>query len=613
MSGTSSISGLSNSGTLLTLSTEEKKTESKQKSDLPKEFQPKGGGLAEKSKSINSRIAFFNGLGEGPKKVGTPKQLKTGIKPQTKTIVPQPINPPLDPKIGTGKAFLDLPIPKGQFALQGMAKQAKALAAELQTGENNHKVPLRQLSADKRKLVIQLTQRYTTCKLLAKAPTHRAVVEDTFAQVVNPKIGKNMSGTTNLSLADKNADFTKAIRGELKTFIPHDLAKRKVFKLKGERASAAKNEIIKQFQQALKNDPKLRTASGLHPDQAKAAINSFVKDLKLPSAVRGELKNSLTALVEGLPNSGNVTKGNMLGQGAMGVVYSGEYAGKNVVIKESKAEEQIDVRNTVHEVMIHESVINNPNLPKIHGLFLSDDNKFTIVMEKVPGDDCLGLFMQNSEWKGLPNIPEYKSARGPLPTTFQKAEPQDKMKASVHVLAGVVNGLAGMHASGVGHFDLKPDNVMLNSETMQGMLIDLGLSGAPGQNSKLIGDADQPGLTPNGNYPFKTDYRSEFPPLNEEVFALGKIIKERCMPNELTGPQKAVVEAATDLMQRTPGSTRPTMAQLNQVFKGEPVTLATGEQEGIRTQGEFETLRLAFGPNGNFGGGLEILSNMMNA
>jgi serine/threonine protein kinase len=48
---------------------------------------------------------------------------------------------------------------------------------------------------------------------------------------------------------------------------------------------------------------------------------------------------------------------------------------------------------------------------------------------------------------------------------------------ALEILDGVLEGLAAMHATGVGHLDLKPDNVILRSETGAATLVDFGLSG----------------------------------------------------------------------------------------------------------------------------------------
>jgi serine/threonine protein kinase len=48
---------------------------------------------------------------------------------------------------------------------------------------------------------------------------------------------------------------------------------------------------------------------------------------------------------------------------------------------------------------------------------------------------------------------------------------------ALEILDGVLAGLDAMHATGVGHLDLKPDNVILRRETGAATLVDFGLSG----------------------------------------------------------------------------------------------------------------------------------------
>lgn len=48
---------------------------------------------------------------------------------------------------------------------------------------------------------------------------------------------------------------------------------------------------------------------------------------------------------------------------------------------------------------------------------------------------------------------------------------------ALEILDGVLAGLDAMHASGVGHLDIKPDNVVLRRDTGAATLVDFGLSG----------------------------------------------------------------------------------------------------------------------------------------
>lgn len=51
------------------------------------------------------------------------------------------------------------------------------------------------------------------------------------------------------------------------------------------------------------------------------------------------------------------------------------------------------------------------------------------------------------------------------------------MSRALDVLDGVLAGLDAMHSTGVGHLDVKPDNVILRRETGAATLVDFGLSG----------------------------------------------------------------------------------------------------------------------------------------
>ena len=51
------------------------------------------------------------------------------------------------------------------------------------------------------------------------------------------------------------------------------------------------------------------------------------------------------------------------------------------------------------------------------------------------------------------------------------------MDRALEILDGVLAGVDAMHATGVGHLDIKPDNVILRRETGAATLVDFGLSG----------------------------------------------------------------------------------------------------------------------------------------
>ena len=57
------------------------------------------------------------------------------------------------------------------------------------------------------------------------------------------------------------------------------------------------------------------------------------------------------------------------------------------------------------------------------------------------------------------------------------AEGMMTMPRALEILDGVLAGVDAMHATGVGHLDLKPDNVILRRGTGEATLVDFGLSG----------------------------------------------------------------------------------------------------------------------------------------
>ncbi len=117
------------------------------------------------------------------------------------------------------------------------------------------------------------------------------------------------------------------------------------------------------------------------------------------------------------------------------------------------------------------------------------------LMAHVPEEELLGQF--RAEASALAAIPLHPNlarilafdvASKPKPflvmelvegRTMEK-ELEEKtmtMSRALDVLDGVLAGLDAMHSTGVGHLDVKPDNVILRRETGAATLVDFGLSG----------------------------------------------------------------------------------------------------------------------------------------
>jgi serine/threonine protein kinase len=117
------------------------------------------------------------------------------------------------------------------------------------------------------------------------------------------------------------------------------------------------------------------------------------------------------------------------------------------------------------------------------------------LMARVPEEELLSQF--RAEASALAAIPLHPNlarilafdvAAKPKPflvmelvdgRTMEK-ELEDKtltMPRALEILDGVLAGLDAMHSTGVGHLDVKPDNVILRRETGAATLVDFGLSG----------------------------------------------------------------------------------------------------------------------------------------
>jgi serine/threonine protein kinase len=99
----------------------------------------------------------------------------------------------------------------------------------------------------------------------------------------------------------------------------------------------------------------------------------------------------------------------------------------------------------------------HPNLARILAFDVASKPKPFLVMELVEGRT---LEKELDRSRGRASVPE-------IMTTERALE----------ILDGVLAGLDAMHSTGVGHLDIKPDNVILRRETGAATLVDFGLSG----------------------------------------------------------------------------------------------------------------------------------------
>ncbi len=113
-------------------------------------------------------------------------------------------------------------------------------------------------------------------------------------------------------------------------------------------------------------------------------------------------------------------------------------------------------------------------------------------------------------------------ARGPVP--YEQA---------LRLTRGIARGVAALHAAGVIHRDLKPQNVVVRAEDGQPVVIDLGLAIAPELDERLTRTG---ALVGTPLYMAPEQVRGAPPDPRSDVYALGLILYELVTGRRVVGP-----------------------------------------------------------------------------
>ena len=154
----------------------------------------------------------------------------------------------------------------------------------------------------------------------------------------------------------------------------------------------------------------------------------------------------------------------VLGQGGMGAVYRAEdqELQRYVALKLFKA--NLSPNSTKNQVLLDEARIacklNHPNIVTIYDIARGQDTNF-IVMEWVNGESLDKLIPE----QGLP------------------------LKKAIRYAKQIVDGLASAHQQGIVHRDIKPQNIMLNSDNII-KILDFGIAAL--LNTSSAGDKVPP-------------------------------------------------------------------------------------------------------------------------
>lgn len=558
---------------------------------------PSGVGIPKTDQSVQSRT----GRGDGPK-MGTPTDVpamstRQAMVGRGNTMVAD-----------RGKLPASPATPRDAHALMAAASNAKDLADRIQVDpQTGEKVPLSKLSPEDRKTVMDLRRLHNDSMvklgLAVKEEQAPNVRPGDAGPAVSPKRVK-LADLPRMSMA--GGAPVDALRNEFKSMLPKALADKPIFNLKGTKAKNAVDATVYQFDQSLKGNSRLRVAMGLYPEQAKAELDRMVDGLKLSNGDKADLKGRLTEVMDKHVCSPRevqtaVENGRVLGDGRGGWAHAATFRGREVVIKTAKAGHVYD---GVNEMLAHDDIVQNMHLPKVIGMTKTAEGEPRIVMEKVRGTRCGDLYLR------LPSIPPEE---GSVEHHYLNLPPDEQAKANVHMLSGMISGLEPMHAKGLGHWDLKTDNIMFNYDTMEITLIDFGLAGRAG-GSSIMPDGSM--LEAIGLYPENPNI-GKFPQLSSEVAVLGRALVEDMIPKDskdesrrLSPDLRTRLESAGNVMRQDPPESRPTIHQLKMIFDGKQIP---PEERTNLSAADYDTLRAAFSPTGPLAGGREVMAGLVQA
>ena len=236
-----------------------------------------------------------------------------------------------------------------------------------------------------------------------------------------------------------------------------------------------------------------------------------------------------------------------IGSGAMGAVWRAQDRNGNEVACKILRSEFADDQNVVSKFVAERTAllgVRHPNVVAVHDLVV-DAGRLAVVMDLVPGPDMRGALSR------VGNVPPAEVAR---------------------VGSAVAAGLASVHAQGIVHRDVKPENILLDvsANPATPRVSDFGLariaeSGAATRSSLLVG-------TPNYMAPELADGPVATPAV--DIYALGIVLYE--LASGVTpfegGTQIAIIRRHADAIAPRPeGIPDPLWGIIDACLAKEPV------------------------------------------
>lgn len=265
----------------------------------------------------------------------------------------------------------------------------------------------------------------------------------------------------------------------------------------------------------------------------------------------------------------------------------------------------------LREMVMQEIGRDNPHIPKVIGIGVQQpgksgradaSTKLSLVMEAIPGKS-LNSYLKIG----------FEEEDSKTDTLLTGLSPQDRGKVAAHLVAGGIRGLAPLHARGLAHMDVKPGNIMLDKNSLEGRLIDFGSACIPGAvTEKTIGYVPPDCFVAS---------------LASDVYALGVSLMQLAM-GTITDkhPEKWAenlgdeywknhqeaqpLREAAEIMMDKVGANRPTLEQLLAILDGRPVP-AREEGKGGASPEHIEILKKVFAPKGDWAGGRDVLAEGM--
>lgn len=423
---------------------------------------------------------------------------------------------------------------------------------------------------------------------------------DTLPNFVNPRedLGDHMKGGEGLPpSATLDRKLQKLLQGLMPANVDNSAGK------------SALRAAVWKFDQALRFNARDRILVGLSPHPGRQ-IRQYVKSTPLSFWQKKTLTKRLLAVLDQhvlrVPPGGQ-----KLTQGAQGAprLVSLKPGETPVLVKDMLPGQGNGPM--LREMVMQEIGRDNPHIPKVLGIGVSQPDakgkaggppKLSLVMEAIPGKSLNSYLHTGFE-------EEDKKEE----TLITRLPPQDRGKVAAHLVAGGIRGLAPLHARGLVHMDIKPGNIMLDKNSLEGRLIDFGSACIPGAVTEKT-----PGYVPPDCFVAS---------LASDVYALGVSLMQLAM-GTLTDkhtdqwatnlkheywkehPEAKPLRKAARIMMDPVGARRPTLEQLLAILDGRPVPAREEGKDGASSEA-IAILKKVFDPGGDWAGGRDVLAESM--